>query len=75
MTTGDVATKETAQEIIILIGLLAPVYADVKEELNSLLTLAERSRIDIDAVAKNQDRLRRHSVVQVVGNNQWRLFK
>jgi hypothetical protein len=42
------------RKIVILIGLLAPIYSDLTDEIDALLMLAERSSVDIDAIAINR---------------------
>ena len=58
-----------------LIGLMAPIYSEVMEEVESLLLLADRSHIDVDATANIASNIRRNSPEEVVGKNQFKSIK
>jgi hypothetical protein len=61
------AATNNAQEIIILIGLLGPVYRDVVGEVDALLSLVERSGVDLDAVVVGGFRKRSYSTLERMG--------
>ncbi|KAH7325720.1 hypothetical protein B0I35DRAFT_117345 [Stachybotrys elegans] len=46
-------------EMIILIGLLAPVYAALVSDIDSLLLIAERAGVDVEAIAQSTESQRK----------------
>lgn len=52
-----------------IVGLLAPIYSSVMEEVNGLLRLAERSSVDMDAIADQRNEARRYSVFELSGRS------